>query len=138
MKRMIVLWLTLVVSFLVVFSVFPVQAEQVLLNGVSATGAGPTLSINSPFRDHTVDIYYTDADTSITAIVVELQGCIIEDISNCRYYTLAEHTFSSAEITAKQAMFHVVDKPVTRVRLNITTLTGEGTGDVIYGVYEGR
>ena len=40
------------------------------------------------------------------------------------FINLAEHTFSAAERTARAAMFHVVDKHITWVRLYIPVLTG--------------
>ena len=132
--------LIFVLVLLVAFTAYAAPKSINLLNGATATGAGPASIINDPgFKDHTVMMYYTDADSGISAVVVELQGCIIDEaLSGCKWFTLAEHTFTSTQITNKQAMFHVVDKLVTSVRLNITTLTGSGAGDAVYGEYYGR
>jgi hypothetical protein len=77
----------------------------------------------------TVEVGFAeDAGTTCTALVIDLEGSITGDVN--RFFTLASHSFTSAERTAKCAMFHVVDKPIVWVRTNITTLTKVGGGDV--------
>lgn len=107
---------------------------HLLLDEATATGASASIFLHAVTSKHTVSCYYTDANASITALTIKLQGSDdnrgIAD-ANAHWYDLAEHTFDAAEITAKQAMFHVDNKPVKRVRVNITTLTGEAAGDVV-------
>jgi len=111
---------------------------QLLLNGVSATGAGDGQLIGTTEK-HTVSVYYTDANASISALVVAFQAsndpASVTD-ANAHWYTVASHTFTASELTAKQAMFHIVNAPVERVRLNVTTATGIGAGvDAVYARY---
>ena len=112
-----------------------------LLDGVAATGASAksfTIHDEDIPNMHTVAVYYTDANASISALVVTLEGSTDRpDVADgsAHWFTLGTLTFSGAQLTAKQGMMHVVNKPVPRVRLNITTLTGEGAGDLIYGLY---
>ena len=98
-----------------------------LLDGVDATGAGSSVSIVRNMvrvaRDHTVSIIWTDTSGSITAMVIDLEG----SINGSDFHVLATHTLTSAERTAKKAMFHVKEMAVSYVRANITTLTETGT-----------
>ena len=92
-----------------------------LLNGVEATGAG--LAVKSHGSKHTVSAWFTNTGGSATVVVVDLEG----SIDNSHWHTLYSYTFTAAELTAKQAMFCVVNKPVEYVRANVTTLTETGT-----------
>ena len=109
-----------------------------LLDAATAAGASNSVVLNAPVSNHTVECTYVDANASISAVTIKLQGSLddrgVTD-GNANWYDLATHTFSAAEITAKKAMFHVTDKPVTRVRLNLSTLTGEGAGDTVTAYY---
>ena len=111
-----------------------------LLDGVSATGTSSVIRHTNAPDKHTVACYYTDANASISALTIALEGSIdkhsVED-ADAHWFALASHDFTGAEITAKQTMFHVVNVPVTRVRLSITTLTGATVGtDLVYALYE--
>jgi hypothetical protein len=59
----------------------------------------------------------TDASDLTTATFISETSSFID---------LATHTFTSAEITAQKALFHVVDKNVKYVRTYLSTLTGTG------------
>ena len=75
----------------------------------------------------TVEVSFTvDAGVVCDALVIDLEGSITGNY----YFTLASHTFTSVERTAKCCMFHVVDKPIVSVRTNITKLEQTGVGDV--------
>lgn len=116
--------------------------SHLLLNGVAATGASSSVFLHKAKSEHTCTCYYTDANASISALVIKLQGSDdnkgVADAS-AHWYDLQTYTFAAADITSKQAMFHTVNKPVKRVRLNITTLTGAGAGDLVYARYtEGK
>lgn len=64
--------------------------------------------------------------TTCTALTIDLEGSVTRN----NFFALASHTFTSAERTAKCAMFHLADKPVEYVRANITNLTKTGANDV--------
>jgi hypothetical protein len=104
-----------------------------LLYEVVATGAGAGCTHPHVASIHTVVIHFIDADSSVSAVTVDLEGSISgENISDAdaKWFQLATHVLTGAELTAKQAMFHVANKAVKRVRANITVLTGEdGTND---------
>lgn len=106
-----------------------------LLDGVDATGAGSSVSIVAGLvrvaAKHTYTVKWTDISGSITVLVVALEG----SINGVDFHQLATNTLDAGERTAKKAMFHVVDKPVSHVRANITTLTETGT-HLIYVDYE--
>ncbi len=112
--------------------------SKLLLNGVDVTGASGEIAFDSKVStNHTVQCYYTDANASISALVLELQGSISpKSDATAKWFTIAEHTFVGAEITAKQAIFFTTSAAISRVRVNITTLTGEQVGtDKVYVSY---
>jgi len=75
----------------------------------------------------TVEVSFTTDDgVTCTALVIDLEGSVTGNY----FFTLASHTLTALERTAKCAMFHVIDKPIVYVRTNITTLTQTGEGDV--------
>jgi hypothetical protein len=126
----------------ILFLSVPVLAEErLLLNGVDATGASKQwyFGTDQSAIQHTVSCYYTDANASITALVITLEGSIDLDnidASSAHWFTLATHTFTAAELTAKQAMFFLTTANLTRIRVNITTLTGVDVGtDEVFALY---
>ncbi len=98
-----------------------------LLSGVYQTGVSNAHDLAGTVKAHTVSVVFTDADTSITVLVVDLEGTI----DGTNWYVLASHTLSAAELTALAAMFHVADKPVKKVRTNIKTITGATSADSV-------
>lgn len=114
------------------------SSEVKLLDAVAATGASNSWFLPFAKSKHTVSMTVVDANAGISAITLKLQGSHNgRDVTdaNATWYDLAEHAFSAAELTALAAMFHVTDKPVGRIRLNLTTLTGNGAGDTLTGIY---
>ncbi len=111
---------------------------HLLLNGVTTTGVSQSIFLAKVVQDHTVSCYYTDEDSSITALTIALEGSddprSVSD-SDAHWYQLASHIFSALEIANKKAMFHVNNKPIKRIRLNLSTLTGAGSGDKVYARY---
>lgn len=101
-----------------------------LLNAVTAQGASPTWDVRMKPRHHTVEIEITGAPTAVT---VSLEG----SLSKNGFESLADHIFSAEELTNQRAMFHVVDKTVRAVRLNLLLLTG-GTAPTVTAFYEGN
>ncbi len=98
-----------------------------LLAAATATGASATWKVNRTPRNHSVQITITGAPTAVT---VDLEG----SLDGTTWVSLASHILSAAELTATQALFHVVDKPTRRVRANLTTLTA-GTSPTVTVIY---
>lgn len=94
-----------------------------LLAAATATGTSATWTVNRTPRNHSVQIKITGAPTAVT---VDLEGSLDGTI----WVSLASHIMSAAELTATQALFHVVDKPTRRVRANVKTLTAGSTPTV--------
>jgi hypothetical protein len=111
---------------------------HLMLDGVEATGASASIFPKKVVKDHTVACYYIDADSSVTAVTVNLEASDdnrgVAD-ADAHWYTLASYSLAADEITAKKAMFHVINKPVKRVRLKLDVFTGAGSGDKLYGRY---
>lgn len=101
-----------------------------LLNAVGGLGASPVWDVRMKPRHHTVEIEITGSPTAVT---VALEGTLTKN----GFYSLADHVVSAEELTAGRAMFHVVDKTVRAVRLNVILLTG-GTVPTITAYYEGH
>ena len=100
-----------------------------LLNAATATGAGSVFTVRTRPGKHTIQCAM-GGDVVATAVTVDLEG----SLDNSTWFSLASHAFTAAEITATSAMFHVVNKAVRYVRLNLTTLTG-GTNPTVTGKY---
>ena len=81
-----------------------------LSQGVTTTATGDARGANGIATYHTVACWYSDTDNSITAATVDLEG----SIDGIHFYQLATHPFTAGEITAKAAMFHVVNAPVSK------------------------
>lgn len=109
-----------------------------LLDGVAVTGASLPKHLHQGNVNHTVACHYIDANGSISALTLVLEGSIdppgVAD-ADLNWFSLATHEFTAAEIAAKSAMFHVVNRAVFRIRLNLTVLTGEAAGDLVYATY---
>jgi hypothetical protein len=99
-----------------------------LLTLATSVGVGPSWRIRAGALEHTVQCTATGNPTSV---ITELEGSLDGDI----WYQLAAHSWSSSEIAAQAAMFHVSTKLVTHVRINLTTLVG-GSSPSITCLYE--
>jgi hypothetical protein len=98
-----------------------------MIEGQTATGLSPAHRLVVPSGTMTLEASFTEGTaTSCTALTIELLG----SVTGTNYFALASHTFTSAERSAKCAMFHVVDKPVIFIQTNITALTKTGGSDV--------
>ncbi len=104
----------------------------ILLDAALATGAGAGERFIKIPKDHTV-VATMGGSVVATAVTVALEG----SIDNATWVVLASHEFTAAEISAEQAMFHIIGKPVRWVRANLTVLTG-GTLPTITVKYEPR
>lgn len=101
-----------------------------LLKDKTAVGASAPLFLGNPAKDHTVEVRFGSTE-SPTAVTIDLEG----SLGGSDFFQLATYSFTAGDLAAKKAMFHVVNKPVDHVRLNLTTLTGVAT---IQGHYEGQ
>ncbi len=100
-----------------------------LLNAVTATGVSQPTEVQPAKSWHTVQA--TMGGTVVaTAVTIALEG----SVDGITWFSLASHAFSGAEISAEQAMFHVADKTVPFIRLNLTALTG-GTAPTVTAWY---
>ncbi len=97
-----------------------------MLDAVTAAGAGDSKSIGVFNIDSdrkgipngwTIEVQTTAAST---AVVIDWEGSID---GGTTFHQLATKTFSAGELTAKKALFHVVQKGVTNVRANLITFT---------------
>lgn len=102
-----------------------------IAEGQTATGTSASHTLTVPSGTITVEAAYTEGSgTTCTGLVIDLEG----SVTGNNWFALASHTFTSAERTAKAAMFHVVDKPVMFIRTNITTLTKTGANAVTVSI----
>jgi len=92
-----------------------------LIDGVVVTGASNSIRATNAVN-HAVQVGFSNAGGSATAITVDLEG----SLDGVTFFQLATHDFTGGELTAKAAMFHVVDKLIAYARLNVTTLTDTG------------
>lgn len=105
----------------------------VLLKQVVITGPSQSKYLSKTTKDHLVECYYVDPDTSVTVVVVDLEQSLdppeIND-ADSHWYRMAQHTFTSGELTVKQAAWAILNTPARRVRANIITITGaDGSTD---------
>jgi YbbR domain-containing protein len=101
-----------------------------LLDGATAEGVSTSHPVRMKPRNHTVQVTITGAPTAVT---VDLEG----SLDDTTYVSLASYVLTAADLTAAAAMFHVVDKPVRYVRVNLVTLTA-GTAPTVTALYEGE
>lgn len=105
-----------------------------LLQDQTTTGAGnpvvTTNSENSAPSAHTFGIFVSG---NPTAVVVEVQATCRESDN---WAVIQEHTLTAEEIANEHSMFHVINKPLVKIRMNVKTLTG-GTSPSISCAYVG-
>lgn len=104
-----------------------------MLRDVYVVGPSPSLNLDEVCGQHTVAVSYTDTG-NITALTVSLQATADNpSIPNesAVWFDLVIYPFIAGDITAKSAMFHIVNKPVQRVRVNLTVVTGAVLGNKI-------
>ena len=101
------------------------MATETLLDAVEATGAGSSVSMGKftneaqskgSCKSFTVEVTASGAPTAVT---MDLEG----SIDGTNFGQLAQHVLVAGELTAKLAIFHVINKPVYFVRANMTTFT---------------
>jgi len=107
------------------------SVNQIL--SATATGAGSPFLINR-VATHTMQMSFTNAGGSCTALVVDLEG----SIDGANWAQIDTHTFSGPELAAKVALSFASGKLVLFVRANIITLTDTGVTTVIVSYLSGR
>ncbi len=117
--------------FLIIIMFFCLQnivfAGELLLTS-AVTGTGQFFGLNKTPTQHTVCCYFSDTDTSISAITIQLLG----SIDNDHYKILTTYPFTADDLTAKFAQFSVYNVPVDWIKINLSTLTGgNGTTDIV-------
>jgi len=103
-----------------------------ILNAATGTGAGP--AVRSGAMNHAVIVKFTDVTGAVSAVRFKLQGRIagggwvdLTFVDLGSGSSGVESIFQAGEITAKIAYRFVKEMPVDDVRINITTLTTNGT-----------
>jgi len=99
-----------------------------LLDQAAATGASNDWQVRAGASEHTIQSTCTGSPTAVTT---EFEG----SLDGTTWYQLAEHKWTSNEITAQASMFHVSSKLITHTRINLSTLTG-GTSPTVTCLYE--
>jgi len=103
--------------------------SEKLLNSVAATGVSAGRLLQKPISSHTVHAWFVDANDSVSeatlALEISLDPSSVSD-ANAKWIQIAEYDFNSAEITAKEAIFHVNQRVAQRIRLNLTAFDGSG------------
>lgn len=90
---------------------------------IQTSGISPEWKVTNA-KSHTVQAVFVENNGSITALTVDLEG----SIDKVSYFTLASEVFDAGQITAKAAMFHVENKSVRWVRINVSSITDTGDG----------
>lgn len=100
----------------------------------NALAAGASIWLHKVSKDYTMAVSYIDANASISAMVVELQstddGRSVAD-ADANWIVINTMTFVAGQITDKQGMEHIADKPIQRIRFVPTTATGGAAIDLI-------
>ena len=97
---------------------------KAILTGATVIGAGKLFEIGG-VDTHTLHVVFTG---SISALTVAIEG----SINGTDVVALATHELATEEISAKSSMFHIVNKLVEYVRVNITVMTGSGSVTVYH------
>jgi len=97
-----------------------------LLNGVESAGENASILKVSGKKDHTVSVSFTTSG-SVSAMTVSLEGSIDGGLT---WHDLAAHSLTGTELTNGCALFHVTDKIVDLVRVNLDAITESGTTSV--------
>jgi len=105
------------------------MAATTLLSAVTGAGAGTIKKSAYPMQHHALSITITGSPTTI---VVDLEG----SVDGTNFVALGTKTFSAGEKTAAFALLFVIDKPVTYVQANVTTLSG-GSSPTVTALHEG-
>ena len=112
------IYITGILSVLLFIST--VYAGTIMLQGATATGASIPLAVVNGESEHTFSCSFLNS-TSITAFTAVLQGTID---NKATWHDLGTNVFDATELSNRYSMMHVVNRPVDKIRINITALTG--------------
>jgi hypothetical protein len=84
--------------------------------------------------NHSLEVYITDADASITALTVQLQTRCNPDGA---FFVQKEHSFTGAQLTALKAKIDVTGAPAKEIKVAISTITGATNADNVDVWYHG-
>ena len=102
---------------------------DVLLNGVTVTGAGSAKTFERPVRFFAFKSAWKANGDTVTVLKVDVEWSGDPpgtSDANATWFTLVSHTYNSDEITALAAGFLSADQIATRIRGNLKTYTGSG------------
>ncbi len=95
---------------------------------LSTTAAnGGTCDLGEPVKEHTVQAVYAALSSSTATTTLILEFSLQGSLDGSSWFSLADCAFTTTQIAAKAAMFHVADKPVTYVRSALTSATFSST-----------
>ena len=107
---------------------------DVLLNGVTVTGAGSSKQFEKPQRFFAFKSSWAANGDTVTVLKVNVEWSADPpgtSDSDATWFTLVTHTYTADEITALAAGFFSADQLVSRIRGNLKTYTGSG-GDAAF------
>jgi hypothetical protein len=101
-----------------------------LMNARKAIGPSHAVDKNiSEVGTHAIQFQITGAPTAVTLVV---EG----NINDADWDKIAVHIATVEQLANGHGMFHVINKPVENVRLNLAVLEG-GTAPTVSAWYEG-
>lgn len=101
----------------------------VLLNAVTGTGASLAKEFSRLVDKHALQVVITGAPTAVTV-------ALLGSLDGTTYSLIGTHAMSAGELTATDALYFDIDKPVLHVKASLTVLTG-GTAPTVTITYEG-
>ncbi len=101
-------------------------AKTLLEKGIQTDESTQATILNRTSKDHTLTAHL-DGGT-VTACTIDILG----SIDGNSFFTVASHVFIAGEITAKKAMFHILDKPLRQLKAKAAVLTGTGKVTVVH------
>lgn len=115
--------------------------NKLMLDGISAVGVSDSVKFNHFIKNHTISVWYVDVNASVSDVIIDLEGSLDPTITldaDIEWFIVAQYQFESAEITAKKAIFHIINRMIVRARLKLSTYTGGVVNtDLLYARYLG-
>lgn len=101
----------------------------ILLNAVTGTGASLAKAFSRLVDKHSLQVVITGAPTAVTV-------ALLGSLDGVTFSLIGTHAMSAGELTATDALYFEIDKPVLHVKASLTVLTA-GTAPTVTVVYEG-
>ena len=96
-----------------------------VVSGATTSGAKKIFKIEHSTALHCIQAKFTG---TVSALTISVEGSLDGE----SFFELAAHTLTAAEISAKVAMFEIINKLSEYIRINLTTYTGTGPVTVYY------